>query len=188
MRSESRRSDRRCWGQCCLQRELGSGSSSSMMKTMRRSSGVISRLKTFLKCSSVCVLRGSANSSRSSLRPCVLCRTGGELAYPNFPLFNQEVAPLTFIAEFRAPYASVRKLEEHRRASSAGRLNAAGWCNTFQVSYRTASHCFCRDARLNERAKPAHHAETRKRSGDVPLQRARSLPLPLGYGGSRSPC
>ena len=35
----------------------------------------------------------------------VLC--GSELA-PNFPLFNQQVAPLTFMAEFRAPPAPAK--------------------------------------------------------------------------------
>jgi hypothetical protein len=51
----------------------------------------------------------------------VLCsRQGGELTCPNFLLFNQEVAPLTFITEFRAPYSPVGKIEEHFRARSAG--------------------------------------------------------------------
>jgi hypothetical protein len=176
MRSESRRSDRRCWGQCCLQRELGSGSSSSMMKTMRRSSGVISRLKTFLKCSSVCVLRGSANSSRSSLRPCVLCRTGGELAYPNFPLFNQEVAPLTFVAEFRSPHASVRKLEEHCRASSAGRLHGPDGVIRFRfhtVLPFIASGAKCR---FSGRAIPEHKAATWVSRSCAQTWHAHSLP------------
>ncbi len=48
----------------------------------------------------------------------VLC--GSELA-PNFPLFNQQVAPLTFNAEFRAPHAPTSEIREQGRARSAGR-------------------------------------------------------------------
>src|ERR1019366_3565509 len=51
-------------------------------------------------------------------------RTGGELACSNFLLFNQQVTPLTFIAELRAPHAPVGELEEHGRVRSAGRLDA----------------------------------------------------------------
>jgi hypothetical protein len=49
---------------------------------------------------------------------------GGELACSNFLLFNQEVAPLAFIAEFRAPHPPVGEIEEHGQARSAGRLDA----------------------------------------------------------------
>ena len=46
------------------------------------------------------------------------------MACSNFLLFNQQVAPLTFIAELRAPHAPVGELEEHGRVRSAGRLDA----------------------------------------------------------------
>ena len=46
------------------------------------------------------------------------------MAGPNFLLFNQKVAPLPFVAEFRAPHAPVGEIEEDGRARSAGRLDA----------------------------------------------------------------
>jgi hypothetical protein len=55
----------------------------------------------------------------------VLCsRQGGELTDPNFLLLNQKVAPLTFIAEFRTPYAAVSKVEDHCGTRPAWRLGA----------------------------------------------------------------
>ena len=51
-------------------------------------------------------------------------RQGGELACSNFLLFNQKVAPLTFIAEFRTPYPAVSEVEDDCGARSARRLGA----------------------------------------------------------------
>jgi len=39
-------------------------------------------------------------------------------------LFDQEVTPLTFIAEFWTPNAPVSEIEEHCRPRPAGRLDA----------------------------------------------------------------
>jgi hypothetical protein len=64
----------------------------------------------------------------------VLCRRqGGELACPNFLLSNQEVAPLTFIAEFRTPYAAVSEVEDNRRTRPTWRLGAPHCVIRFRV-------------------------------------------------------
>jgi len=78
----------------------------------------------------------------------LISRTGGELACSNLLLFNHKVAPLTFIAEFRAPHPPVGEIEEHGQARSAGRLNAPDCRIRFRC--HTARHCHClgRNARL----------------------------------------
>jgi uncharacterized protein YhbP (UPF0306 family) len=83
--------------------------------------------------------------SNSEQRRAVLCsQQGGELACLNFLLFNQKVAPLTFIAEFRTPHASVSETRRALPSEIRRATECAGLCNTFRVSYRTAFHCFWR--------------------------------------------
>jgi hypothetical protein len=50
---------------------------------------------------------GSSSLRAEQFRTTTTVLCGSELA-PNFPLFNQQVAPLTFIAEFRAPHAPAK--------------------------------------------------------------------------------
>jgi hypothetical protein len=44
----------------------------------------------------------------------------GELVGPNFLLFNQKVAPLTFVAEFPTPHAPVGEIEEDSERDPQG--------------------------------------------------------------------
>jgi hypothetical protein len=57
-----------------------------------------------------------------------------ELACSNFFLFNDKLAPLTFIADFPAPDAPVSEFEEH-----AGRDPQGGWIRK-TAQYRSRFH------------------------------------------------
>ena len=73
------------------------------------------------------------------------------MGYRNFLLLNQKVAPLTFIVEFRTPYAAVSEIEDHSRARPAGRPGATDcvirfWCYAeppFTASGEIRVYCAC---------------------------------------------
>ena len=71
---------------------------------------------------------------------------------PNFLLVNQEVAPLTIIAEFRTPYAPVSEIEENFRARSAGRLGAPDCVIRFRCHTALPFIAYSRDTAFSGRA------------------------------------
>lgn len=102
-------------------------------------------------------------------------RTGGRRACPNFFLFNQEVAPLAFIAEFLAPHSPVGELEERVQVRSAGRLHAPDCVIRFRYHAAPRFIGFCAMS-PNGGTISAQHAVPWVGGGHAQPWRARSLP------------
>jgi hypothetical protein len=102
-------------------------------------------------------------------------RRGGTLPCLNFPLFNQEVAPLTFIAEFRTPHSAVSEVEDQNPSETHMATGYTGPCSTFQGSCRTTFHYFRGERMSSGRVASAHCTVTWGSGCHVRLLRARSL-------------